>query len=65
MGIRTLYPDGSDHGIFFAACIFGKNAAGVADKIKPKPWTAVLFAGAMLWCVLAFSGVSTFLYFNF
>ena len=35
---------------------FGKNAAGVADKIKPKPWTAVLFAGAMLWCVLAFSG---------
>ncbi len=44
---------------------FGKNAAGVADKIKPKPWTAVLFAGAMLWCVLAFSGVSTFLYFNF
>lgn len=44
---------------------FGKNAAGVADKIKSKPWTAVLFAGAMLWCVLAFSGVSTFLYFNF
>lgn len=44
---------------------FGKNAAGVADKIKPKPWAAVLFAGAMLWCVLAFSGVSTFLYFNF
>ena len=44
---------------------FGKNAAGVADKIKPKPWTAVLFAGAMLWCVLAFAGVSTFLYFNF
>ncbi len=44
---------------------FGKNAAGVADKIKPKPWTAVLFAGAMLWCVLAFSEVSTFLYFNF
>ena len=44
---------------------FGKNAVQMADKIKPKPWTAVLFAGAMLWCVLAFSQVSTFLYFNF
>ncbi len=35
---------------------FGKNAAGVADKIKPKPWTAVLFAGAMLWCACFFRG---------
>ncbi len=44
---------------------FGKNAAEAAEKVKPKVWTAILMAGLFLWCVLTFSNVSTFLYFNF
>lgn len=44
---------------------FGKNAAWAAEKIKPKAWTAAAFACLLLWCVLTFSDVSTFLYFNF
>lgn len=73
--LKVLRLDGWEYGHYilmgaitaFALLLvfFGKNAAQAADRIKPKPWTAVLFAGAMLWCVLAFSQVSTFLYFNF
>ncbi len=48
-----------------ALVFFGKNAAEMAERIKPKAWTAVLFACLLLWCVLSFSDVSTFLYFNF
>lgn len=44
---------------------FGKNAAEVGGKIKPRIWTAILFALLLLWCVLTFSNVSTFLYVNF
>ena len=44
---------------------FGRNAAQLAEHIKPKVWTAVAVAGLFLWCVLAFSNVSTFIYFNF
>ena len=44
---------------------FGKNAAEAAEKLNPKVWTAILMAGLFLWCVLTFSNVSTFLYFNF
>lgn len=51
--------------VSLALVFFGKNAAEVSDKIKPKPWTAALFAVLLLWCVLAFSQVSTFLYINF
>ncbi|GFH91098.1 peptidoglycan O-acetyltransferase [Lachnospiraceae bacterium] len=43
----------------------GKNAAEIGEKIKPRVWTAVLFALLLLWCVLTFSNVSTFLYVNF
>lgn len=73
--LKVLRLDGWEYGHYilmgaitaFALLLvfFGKNAAQAAERIKPKPWTAVLFAGAMLWCVLAFSRVSTFLYFNF
>lgn len=45
--------------------LFGKNAAQAAEKMKPKAWTAVLMAGLFLWCVLTFSNINTFLYFNF
>lgn len=44
---------------------FGRNAAQMAQRIKPGVWSAVLMAGLFLWCVLTFSNVSTFLYFNF
>lgn len=44
---------------------FGRNAAQVAERMKPKAWSAVLMAGLLLWCVLTFSNVSVFLYFNF
>ena len=44
---------------------FGRNAAQVAERMKPRVWTALLFAGLFMWCVLTFSNVSTFLYFNF
>lgn len=44
---------------------FGKNAQELAERVKPKAWTAVLTAGLLFWCVLSFSGVGTFLYFNF
>ncbi len=44
---------------------FGKNAAQLAERVKPKPWNAALAAGLLFWCVLTFSRVSTFLYINF
>ena len=44
---------------------FGKNAAQAAERMKPGIWNAVLLAVLLLWCVLSFSNVSTFLYFNF
>ncbi len=44
---------------------FGPNAMEISGKIKPKAWSAVIMAGLFLWCILAFSNVSSFLYFNF
>lgn len=44
---------------------FGKNAAQLAERMKPKLWNAALAAVLLFWCVLTFSEVSTFLYFNF
>ncbi len=52
-----------------AACIYlamiGKNAAQRAEKMKYKTGGAVLLGIVFVWCVLTFSKVSTFLYFNF
>lgn len=44
---------------------FGKNAAQLAQQTRPKVWNAVFMAGLLLWCVLTFSNVGAFLYFNF
>lgn len=44
---------------------FSPNAAGIAEKCRLKPAVVVLAAVAFVWSVLSFSGVSTFLYFNF
>lgn len=43
----------------------GRNAAQRVERAKYGAGSAVLFAALAVWCVLTFSGVSTFLYFNF
>ncbi len=52
-----------------AACIYlamiGKNAAQRSGKMKYKTGGAALLGIVFVWCVLTFSKVSTFLYFNF
>lgn len=73
--LKVLGLDGWElgHYILMAAMIvfslllvfFGKNAAQTAKKMKLNGGTAVVMAGLFLWCVLTFSEVSTFLYFNF
>lgn len=45
--------------------MFGRNAGEIVEKMKGKAVTAVLFGVVFVWCVLSFSQVSTFLYFNF
>ncbi|MDE6662509.1 MAG: MBOAT family protein [Lachnospiraceae bacterium] len=41
------------------------NASEVAQKSRGKVLSCVLLGGIFVWCVLSFSQVSTFLYFNF
>lgn len=50
-------------GLYLA--LIGRNAAQRMDKMKYRTGSAVIFAVLALWCVLTFSRVSTFLYFNF
>lgn len=44
---------------------FSPNAVRIAEKSRLKPAIVVLAAVLFVWSVLSFSGVSTFLYFNF
>lgn len=44
---------------------FSPNAVRIAEKSRLKPAVVVLAAVLFVWSVLSFSGVSTFLYFNF
>jgi D-alanyl-lipoteichoic acid acyltransferase DltB (MBOAT superfamily) len=50
-------------GLYFA--MIGRNAAQRMERMKYNAGTAVVFAVLAVWCVLTFSQVSTFLYFNF
>lgn len=50
-------------GLYLA--LVGRNAAQRMDKMEYRTGSAVIFAVLALWCVLTFSRVSTFLYFNF
>ena len=50
-------------GLYFA--MIGENAAERMGHVKYKAGSAAVFAVLALWCVLTFSEVSTFLYFNF
>ena len=45
--------------------MIGRNAAERMERVKYRTGSAVIFAVLTLWCVLTFSEVSTFLYFNF
>ena len=44
---------------------FGKNAVEYSKKCKINLGTTVLTAVLLVWCIISFSGVSTFLYMNF
>ncbi|MBP3476340.1 MAG: MBOAT family protein [Lachnospiraceae bacterium] len=50
-------------GLYLA--MVGANATQRMERMKYKPASVVVFAVLMIWCVLTFSQVSTFLYFNF
>lgn len=50
-------------GLYLA--LFGKNAARRVEGLRCGMASAAVTAALLLWCVLSFSGVSTFLYFNF
>lgn len=41
------------------------NTDEMTARFRPAPWTAVLMAILLLWCVFSMAGVSSFLYFNF
>ena len=45
--------------------MIGRNAAERMERAKYKTGSALVFAVLTLWCILTFSEVSTFLYFNF
>lgn len=44
---------------------FGKNVHELADRTKYKTSSAIGLAILLVWCIMSFAGVSTFLYFNF
>ncbi len=44
---------------------FGKNVHELADNTKYRTSTAIGLAILLVWCIMSFAGVSTFLYFNF
>lgn len=49
----------------FALAVFGRNAAYIADRMKGKAVSALALSAVFVWCILSFSQVSVFLYFNF
>lgn len=50
-------------GFYFA--MVSRNAAEIAERAKGKMLSAVFVSVVFVWCILSFSQVSTFLYFNF
>lgn len=41
------------------------NAKYLAERCVVKKWTSLAVAFILIWCIFSFTGVSTFLYFNF
>lgn len=50
-------------GLYFS--MIGKNAAERTARLRYRAGEAAALTVLMVWCILSFSGVSTFLYFNF
>lgn len=50
-------------GFYFS--MVSRNAAQIAERAKGKMLSAVFVSVVFVWCILSFSQVSTFLYFNF
>lgn len=50
-------------GLYFA--MVGRNAQERTARLKYGPVSAAVLVVLAVWCILSFSGVSTFLYFNF
>lgn len=50
-------------GLYFS--MVGRNAKERVERLKYGPVSLVLLTVLAVWCILSFSGVSTFLYFNF
>ena len=50
-------------GIYLA--MVSRNASEIADRAKGKTFSAIMLGAVFVWCILSFSQVSTFLYFNF
>jgi alginate O-acetyltransferase complex protein AlgI len=48
-----------------AAVLGMRNAAERAARFRPTALSSAMTAVLLVWCVLSFSGVSVFLYFNF
>ncbi len=48
-----------------ALCLLVPNPIRQAEHFRPTPWKAVVCVAALVWSVVSFSGVSTFLYVNF
>lgn len=51
--------------IAFVILLYSKNVYEKAEKFIPKISNAVAIAILFVWCIFSFTGVSTFLYFNF
>ena len=54
---------------FYAAALWmsvrRENAYDVAENLKFGRASMLLTAALLVWCILSFSGISSFLYFNF
>lgn len=51
--------------VCFGLAVFGRNAEQSADRMKGKAVSAAVLGAVFVWCILSFSQVSVFLYFNF
>ena len=50
-----------------AVCLvfFAETAAAAAERVRPCAFHAAVMAVLLVWCILTFSNVSSFIYFNF
>lgn len=52
-------------GCTMALLLIPKNACQHMEQFRPTRWNLLSSMVLLLWCIMSFSGVSTFLYFNF